>query len=58
MNWLKQTADTLAIITVVLICFWSLNEKLSEVSQKVKSLELDMSVVKTLLFMKNVMPVE
>lgn len=51
MDWLKQHADTIAIVITFLTCFWHLNEKIS-------ALEKDMTIVKTVLIMQKIMPVE
>ena len=39
MDWFKQHADTIAILTVFIGCFWTLNEKIN-------SLEKDVAIIK------------
>lgn len=51
MEWFKQHADTIAIIAVFAGCFWTLNEKIN-------SIDKDLAVIKAVLVMKNIMPVE
>jgi hypothetical protein len=58
MNWFKQHADTIAIVTVVLGCFWNLNEKIWDVNQKIAIVEKDMAVVRAVLCIKNILPSE
>ncbi len=49
MDWFKQHSDTLAIITTFVLCFWHVNEKIIQ-------LEKDVSIIKTVLILKNIMP--
>jgi hypothetical protein len=51
MDWFKQHADTIAILTVFIGCFWTLNEKIN-------SMDKDIAIIKTVLVMKNIMPNE
>jgi len=51
MDWLKQHADTIAIIATFVGCFWNLNTKINEI-------EKDVTIIKTVLVMKNIMPTE
>lgn len=51
MEWFKQHADTIAIITTFVLCFWHLNEKIIQ-------LDKDVCIIKTVLIMKNIMPSE
>ncbi len=51
MNWFIQHADTITIVTVLVLCFWTLNEKISVI-------EKELTVIKTVLCMKNIMPAE
>ena len=49
MEWLKQHADTLVILSSFALCFWTLNEKVNQIDK-------DLAVIKTVLIMKNIMP--
>lgn len=51
MDWFKQHADTITILTVFMGCFWHLNEKIVQIDK-------DLAVIKTVLVMKNIMPNE
>jgi len=51
MDWFKQHADTIAIITTFIACFWNLNTKINDI-------EKDVTIIKTVLVMKNIMPSE
>ena len=51
MDWFKKHADTLVILSSFAMCFWVLNEKISQV-------EKDITVIKTIMVMKNIMPTE
>ncbi len=53
MDWFKQHADTIAILSTFAICFWSLNEKMND---KFNAIEKDLAIVKTVLMMKGIMP--
>ena len=55
MNWLKQHADTIVILSTFAACFWSLNEKFTE---KLTAIEKDLAVIKTVLIIKNIMPTD
>jgi len=49
MEWFKKHADTIAILGTFALCFWNLNEKIN-------AIEKDVSVIKTVLILKNIMP--
>jgi len=51
MEWFKQHADTIAILTVFAGCFWNLNEKINAIDK-------DLAIIKTVLVMKNIIPNE
>jgi hypothetical protein len=51
MDWLKQHADTLVILSSFVLCFWTMNEKINNI-------EKDLTIVKTVLIMQNIMPIE
>lgn len=51
MDWFKQHADTLVILSSFALCFWHLNEKINGIDK-------DLAVIKTVLVMKQIMPNE
>ena len=51
MEWLKQHADTLVILSSFALCFWTLNEKIN-------SIDKDLAVIKTVMVMRKMMPAE
>jgi hypothetical protein len=50
-NWFKEHADTITIVSTFIACFWMLNSRISVI-------EKDLTVIKTVLCMKNIMPSE
>ncbi len=55
MEWFKQHADTIVILSSFALCFWTMNEKMNE---KFNAIEKDLAIIKTVLVMKNIMPSE
>ena len=55
MEWFKQHADTLVILGSFALCFWNMNEKIND---KFNVIEKDLAVVKAVLIMQKIMPVE
>lgn len=51
MEWFKEHADTLVILSSFALCFWHLNEKIN-------SIDKEIAIIKTVLVMKNIMPNE
>jgi hypothetical protein len=51
MEWFKKHADTIVILSSFALCFWTLNEKIGQI-------EKDVTMIKTVLILKNIMPVE
>lgn len=51
MEWLKQHADTIVILSSFALCFWTMNEKINQIDK-------DLAVIKTVLLLKNIMPAE
>ena len=50
-SWFKKHADTIAILGAFVLCFWTLNEKITVI-------EKDVAVIKTVMMMNNIMPKE
>lgn len=55
MDWFKKHADTLVILGSFALCFWNMNEKIND---RFNILEKEIVIIKTVLIMKNIMPVE
>lgn len=55
MDWFKQHADTIVILSSFALCFWHMNEKFTD---KLNTIEREIAVIKTVLVMKNIMPNE
>lgn len=51
MDWFKKHADTIVILGSFALCFWTMNEKISHI-------EKELTIIKTVLILKNIMPVE
>lgn len=51
MEWFKKHADTIVILGSFALCFWNMNEKIN-------AIEKDLTIVKTVLIMRNIMPTE
>jgi hypothetical protein len=51
MDWLKNHADTLVILSSFAICFWTLNEKINQIDK-------ELAVIKTVLIIRNIYPNE
>ncbi len=55
MDWFKKHADTIVILGSFALCFWTLNEKMND---RFNNLEKDITMIKTVLILKNIMPSE
>jgi hypothetical protein len=55
MEWFKQHADTLVILSSFALCFWHLNEKINSLDKEVSK---ELAIIKTVLLIKNIMPSE
>ena len=51
MEWFKKHADTIVILGSFALCFCNMNEKIN-------AIEKDLTIVKTVLIMRNIMPTE
>lgn len=62
MEWFKQHADTLVILSSFALCFWNINEKMNDrfnvLNEKIGNIDKDLAVIKTVLVIKNIMPNE
>ena len=51
MEWFKNHADTIAILSTFAFCFWNLNEKINQIDKEV-------AIIKTVMILKNILPYE
>jgi len=58
MDWLKMHADTVVIIGAIIGSIFWMNGKFSDIKTEMSAIEKEIAIVKTVLVMKNVMPVE
>jgi hypothetical protein len=55
MDWFKKHADTIVILGSFALCFWNMNEKMNA---RFSEIEKDLTIIKTVLIMKNIMPAD
>ena len=69
MDWLKQHADTIAVLALFIVCFWHLDGKLDTLSKEVRAdiaqikteiavIKTEIAVVKAVMIMQKLMPSE
>ena len=62
MEWFKQHADTLVILSSFALCFWNMNEKMNDkfndIGKEIAGLKTDVAVVKAVMIMQKIMPAE
>ena len=58
MEWFKKHADTVTVLGGILLAVLWMNGKFSDVNENFSSLEKEIAVIKTVLIMKEIMPVE
>ena len=58
MDWMKKHVDTVIILTAFASAMLWMNGKFNDIDRKFNELEKELAVVKTVLIMKNIMPVE
>ncbi len=57
-EWFKKHSDTLSIITSVILSVLWMNSQFNAINNRFNELEKEITIVKTVLIMKNIMPVE
>ena len=57
-NWLTKHIDTVIILSAFASSIIWMNGKFSEIDSRFNGVEKDISILKTVLIMKNVMPAE
>ncbi len=58
MEWIKKHVDTAIVISVLFGGFFWIDGKFDKINERLISLEKDVSNVKTILFLKGIMPQE
>jgi hypothetical protein len=58
MDWMKKHVDTVIIIGAIITSMLWMNGKFNDVEKEVNGLKTDIAIIKTVLIMKQIMPVE
>lgn len=58
MEWIKKHVDTVIILGAFATSILWMNGKFNDVDKRFNELEKEISIMKTVLIMKNIMPVE
>lgn len=58
MEWVKKHVDTVIILGGILSSVFWMNGKFTEVDHKLAEMEKDMSVIKTVLILKGILPMD
>ncbi len=58
MEWFKKHVDTVIILTAFATSIFWMNSKFTDVGNRFSDIEKDLAVIKTVMIMKNIMPVE
>jgi len=58
MDWIKKHVDTVIILTAFATSILWMNGKFNDVDKRFNDIEKEISVVKTVLILKNIMPIE
>lgn len=58
MDWFKKHADTIAILATFCAAFVWIDGKFDRIDDKFTVLEKDVTIIKTVLIMKQIMPCE
>jgi len=58
MDWMKKHVDTVIILTAFAASLLWMNGKFNEVDKRFSEVHQELAVLKTVLIMKNIMPVE
>jgi len=62
MEWFKKHADSLAVIATIFLAMNWMNGKFNDMEEKFErrfsAIERDIHTIKTILIMKNIMPIE
>lgn len=58
MDWFKKHVDTVIVLGAILSSVLWMNGRFSELDKDIANLDKEISIIKTCLIMKNIMPVE
>ena len=58
MDWFKKHTDTVIVLGAILSSVMWMNGKFNEIDSRFSALEKDVAVMKTVLFMKGILPTE
>ncbi len=58
MDWFKKHVDTVIILTAFASSILWMNGKFNAIDHRFSDIEKDLAIVKTVLILKNIMPVE
>lgn len=58
MEWFKKHADTVTILSAFAISILWMNGRFNEVDRRFNEIEKDITMIKTVLIMKNIMPTD
>lgn len=58
MDWMKKHVDTVIILIAFGACLLWMNGKFNEVNRKFAEIHQELAIIKTVLVMKNIMPIE
>ncbi len=57
-NWFKKHVDTVIILSAFASSVFWMNGKFTEIDHRFNQMEKDITVIKTVMVMKNIMPAE
>jgi len=58
MDWFKKHTDTIIVLGGIISSMLWMNGKFNEIDSRFNKLEMEMSVIKTVLILKDIMPKE
>ncbi len=58
MDWIKKHTDSVIVVGAILTSVLWMNTRFNEIDKNFSDIDKEISVIKTVLIMKNVMPIE
>ena len=58
MDWLKKHTDALVVVGSIVTCMLWMNTRFNEIDRRFSEIEKEMAIIKTVLVIKGVMPME
>ena len=58
MDWFKKHVDTVIILTAFAGCLLWMNGKFNDIDRRFSEVDKEIAVMKTIMIMKNIMPIE